>query len=175
MQISCVVTTKQINTFIFATPIVQSFYYPDLKFPTPSHLLWLYSLVVSHFLRNHYDLFSLDATHFMFYVPVLEDLEKAMRQEFNIAEEKEVRLWDRYMTNMYVQLKKKKSTMQDVGLYSGHIVVLEQKNEDGTWPRETATPLKANPFTPVKAKSATPVKAAATCTPVKATATRVKA
>ena len=66
-----------------------------------------------------------------------------MRQEFNIAEEKEVRLWNRYMTNMYEQLNKKENTLQDAGLYSGQIVVLEQKNDDGTWPRQTATPVKA--------------------------------
>ena len=60
-----------------------------------------------------------------------------MRQEFNVAEEKEVRLWNRYMTNMYEQLNKKENTLQDAGLYSGQIVVLEQKNEDGTWPRQT--------------------------------------
>ena len=74
---------------------------------------------------------------------VVEELEKAMRQEFNIAEEKEVRLWNRYMTNMYEQLNKKENTLQDAGLYSGQIIVLEQKNEDGTWPRQTATPVKA--------------------------------
>lgn len=69
----------------------------------------------------------------------IEELEKAMRQAFNIAEEKEVRLWNRYMTNMYEQLNKKENTLQDAGLYSGQIVVLEQKNEDGTWPRQTQT------------------------------------
>ena len=77
------------------------------------------------------------------YVTVAEELEKAMRQEFNIAEEKEVRIWNRYMTNMYEHLNKKENTLQDAGLYSGQVVVLELKNEDGTWPRQTATPAKA--------------------------------
>ena len=65
-----------------------------------------------------------------------------MRQEFNIADEKEVRLWNRYMTNMYEQLNKKENTLQDAGLYSGQVVVVEQKNEDGTWPRQTPTASK---------------------------------
>ena len=73
----------------------------------------------------------------VFILLIIEELEKAMRQEFNVAEEKEVRLWNRYMTNMYEQLNKKENTLQDAGLYSGQIVVLEQKNEDGTWPRQT--------------------------------------
>ena len=73
----------------------------------------------------------------VFIFVIIEELEKAMRQEFNVAEEKEVRLWNRYMTNMYEQLNKKENTLQDAGLYSGQIVVLEQKNEDGTWPRQT--------------------------------------
>ena len=73
----------------------------------------------------------------VFILLIIEELEKAMRLEFNVAEEKEVRLWNRYMTNMYEQLNKKENTLQDAGLYSGQIVVLEQKNEDGTWPRQT--------------------------------------
>ena len=59
-----------------------------------------------------------------------------MRQEFNIADDKEVRLWTRYTTNMYEHLNKKENTLQDAGLYSGQIVVVELKNEDGTWPRQ---------------------------------------
>ena len=63
-----------------------------------------------------------------------------MRQEFNIADDKTVRLWNRYMTNMYEPLNKKDNTLQDAGLYQGQVVVIEQKNEDGTWPRQASTP-----------------------------------
>lgn len=63
-----------------------------------------------------------------------------MRKEFNIAEDKEVRLWNRYMTNMYEEMNKKEKTLQDAGLYSYQVVVLEQKNEDGTWPRSISAP-----------------------------------
>ena len=94
---------------------------------------------------KNYGLENIYAENFCLSKPMLivfillftEELEKAMRQEFNVAEEKEVRLWNRYMTNMYEQLNKKENTLQDAGLYSGQIVVLEQKNEDGTWPRQT--------------------------------------
>ena len=60
-----------------------------------------------------------------------------MRKEFNIGDDKEVRLWNRYMTNMYEQLNKKDNTLQDAGLYQGQVIVIEQKNEDGTWPRQS--------------------------------------
>ena len=44
-QISFAVTAKLISTFVFATYIVQSLYYPNTKFQASSHLVWLYSLV----------------------------------------------------------------------------------------------------------------------------------
>ncbi|XP_076078231.1 ubiquitin carboxyl-terminal hydrolase 15-like isoform X1 [Mytilus galloprovincialis] len=66
----------------------------------------------------------------------IEDLEKEMRKTFEIAEDKEVRLWYKYMSNTYEHLSKKESTLQDAALYSGQVIVIEQKNEDGTWPRQ---------------------------------------
>ena len=62
-----------------------------------------------------------------------------MRNVFNISDDKEVRLWNRYMTNMYEPLTNKENTLQDAGLYQGQVIVIEQKNEDGTWPRQTQT------------------------------------
>jgi ubiquitin carboxyl-terminal hydrolase 4/11/15 len=59
-----------------------------------------------------------------------------MRIEFNIPNDKEVRLWRRYMTNRYEQLTKKHYSLQDAGLYQGQVIVIEQKKPDGTWPRE---------------------------------------
>ena len=43
-QISFAVTAKLISTFVFATQIVQSLYFPYTKFQASSHLVWLYSL-----------------------------------------------------------------------------------------------------------------------------------
>ena len=43
-QISYMVITKLISTFVFATQIVQSLYFLNAKFQASSHLLWLYSL-----------------------------------------------------------------------------------------------------------------------------------
>ncbi|XP_064374650.1 ubiquitin carboxyl-terminal hydrolase 4 isoform X2 [Dromaius novaehollandiae] len=64
-------------------------------------------------------------------------IEKEMRKLFNIPTEKETRLWNRYMSNAYEQLSKLDSTVQDAGLYQGQIVLIEVKNEDGTWPRQS--------------------------------------
>ena len=44
-QISCAVTAKLINAFVFATRILQSLYFLNPKFQAFSHLVWLYSLV----------------------------------------------------------------------------------------------------------------------------------
>nr|XP_009671394.1 PREDICTED: ubiquitin carboxyl-terminal hydrolase 4 [Struthio camelus australis] len=64
-------------------------------------------------------------------------IEKEMKKLFNIPAEKETRLWNRYMSNTYEQLSKLDSTVQDAGLYQGQIVLIEVKNEDGTWPRQS--------------------------------------
>ncbi|XP_010191436.1 PREDICTED: ubiquitin carboxyl-terminal hydrolase 4, partial [Mesitornis unicolor] len=60
-------------------------------------------------------------------------IEKEMRRLFNIPAEKETRLWNRYVSNAYEQLSKLESTVQDAGLYQGQVVLIEVKNEDGTW------------------------------------------
>ena len=44
-QIGCAVTAQLISTFVFASQIVQSLYFKNLKFQAASHLLCLYSLV----------------------------------------------------------------------------------------------------------------------------------
>ncbi|XP_056001735.1 ubiquitin carboxyl-terminal hydrolase 15-like [Ostrea edulis] len=66
----------------------------------------------------------------------IEDVEKVMREKFNIHQNKEVRLWNKYMSNTYEQLSKADQTLQEAGLYPGQIIVIEQQNEDGSWPRQ---------------------------------------
>ncbi|NXL64371.1 UBP4 hydrolase, partial [Chordeiles acutipennis] len=67
-------------------------------------------------------------------VDTVATIEKEMRKLFNIPAEKETRLWNKYMSNTYVQLSKLDSTLQDAGLYHGQVVLIEVENEDGTWP-----------------------------------------
>ncbi|XP_072507260.1 ubiquitin carboxyl-terminal hydrolase 4 isoform X2 [Notamacropus eugenii] len=64
-------------------------------------------------------------------------IEKEMRKLFNIPDERETRLWNKYMSNTYEQLSKPDNTVQDAGLYQGQVLVIEPQNEDGTWPRQT--------------------------------------
>uniref|UniRef100_A0A7N6F868 Ubiquitin carboxyl-terminal hydrolase n=1 Tax=Anabas testudineus TaxID=64144 RepID=A0A7N6F868_ANATE len=66
----------------------------------------------------------------------IDTIEKEMRKLFNIPSEKETRLWNKYMSNTYEQLNKPDSTVQDAGLFQGQVLVIECKNEDGTWPRQ---------------------------------------
>ncbi|XP_077679180.1 ubiquitin carboxyl-terminal hydrolase 4 isoform X2 [Eretmochelys imbricata] len=72
-------------------------------------------------------------------------IEKEMRQLFNILSEKETRLWSRYMSNAYEQVSNLDSTVQDAGLYHGQVLLIEVKNEDGTWPRQSL-PAKVSGF-----------------------------
>ncbi|XP_050414001.1 ubiquitin carboxyl-terminal hydrolase 4 isoform X1 [Patella vulgata] len=66
----------------------------------------------------------------------IAQLEKKMREVFSIKEDKEVRLWNRYMSNTYEHLSKMENSLQDSGLYPGQVIVIEEKNDDGTWPRQ---------------------------------------
>uniref|UniRef100_A0A4W4HKW0 Ubiquitin carboxyl-terminal hydrolase n=1 Tax=Electrophorus electricus TaxID=8005 RepID=A0A4W4HKW0_ELEEL len=70
----------------------------------------------------------------------IDTIEKEMRSLFDIPSEKETRLWNKYMSNTYEQLNKPDSTVQDAGLFQGQVLVIERKNEDGTWPRQTSHP-----------------------------------
>ncbi|XP_040263063.1 ubiquitin carboxyl-terminal hydrolase 4 isoform X2 [Bufo bufo] len=69
----------------------------------------------------------------------IESIEKEMRSVFSIPANKETRLWNKYMTNTFEQLTKPDNTVQDAGLYQGQILVIEQRNADGTWPRQPQT------------------------------------
>uniref|UniRef100_A0A672IQ94 Ubiquitin carboxyl-terminal hydrolase n=1 Tax=Salarias fasciatus TaxID=181472 RepID=A0A672IQ94_SALFA len=70
----------------------------------------------------------------------IDMIEKEMRKLFSIPDEKETRLWNRYMSNTFEPLNKPDSTIQDAGLYQGQVLVIEQKNEDGSWPRGSTAP-----------------------------------
>ncbi len=75
----------------------------------------------------------------MFFWLWLDTIEKELRKLFSISEEKEVRLWNKYMSNTYEHLNKPDNTVQDAGLYQGQVIVIEEKNDDGTWPRQSKT------------------------------------
>ena len=44
-----------------------------------------------------------------------------MRKLFNIADDTETRVWNKYMSNTYEHLSKKENTVQDAGLYQGQV------------------------------------------------------
>ena len=58
-----------------------------------------------------------------------------MRKLFDIPDNVETRLWNRYTANTYEQLAKLDATVQDTGLYSGQPILIERMNPDGSWPR----------------------------------------
>lgn len=58
-----------------------------------------------------------------------------MMEKFDIPDDVEVRLWNKYMLNTFELLNKREQTLQEAGFYSGQIVMIETRNKDGTWPR----------------------------------------
>nr|XP_017209945.1 ubiquitin carboxyl-terminal hydrolase 15-like [Danio rerio] len=79
-------------------------------------------------------------THTLFCcVSPADSIEREMRKLFSIPDEKETRLWNRYMSNTFEPLNKPHSTIQDAGLYQGQVLVIEQQNEDGSWPRGSSS------------------------------------
>ena len=66
---------------------------------------------------------------------ILATIDQEMRKIFDIPDNVETRLWNRYTANTYEQLAKLDATVQDTGLYSGQPILIEKKNPDGTWPR----------------------------------------
>lgn len=79
-----------------------SFLFPFWLFPFFNHITW-------HRLSS----FSL--------ILAADMIEKEMRKLFSIADEKETRLWNRYMSNTFEPLNKPDSTIQDAGLYQGQV------------------------------------------------------
>lgn len=51
----------------------------------------------------------------------IDTIEKEIRKIFNIPDEKETRLWNKYMSNTFEPLNKPDSTIQDAGLYQGQV------------------------------------------------------
>uniref|UniRef100_A0A8C0G0N8 Ubiquitin carboxyl-terminal hydrolase n=1 Tax=Chelonoidis abingdonii TaxID=106734 RepID=A0A8C0G0N8_CHEAB len=52
----------------------------------------------------------------------IDTIEKEIRKIFNIPNEKETRLWNKYMSNTFEPLNKPDSTIQDAGLYQGQVL-----------------------------------------------------
>ncbi|XP_056604877.1 ubiquitin carboxyl-terminal hydrolase 15-like isoform X2 [Triplophysa dalaica] len=71
----------------------------------------------------------------------IDSIEREMRKLFSIPDQKETRLWNKYMSNTFEPLNKPDSTIQDAGLYQGQVLVIEQKNENGSWPRGSSAAL----------------------------------
>ena len=65
----------------------------------------------------------------------LGTIAKTLRSLFNVPEESEIRLWNKYTADTYEQLTNMENTVQDQGLYGGQLILIETKNANGEWPR----------------------------------------
>lgn len=66
-------------------------------------------------------------------------IENEMRKIFNIPDKKKTRLWIKYMSNTFECLACPGTNVQDAGLFQEQLVLIEQRNEDGTWPQAGVT------------------------------------
>ena len=58
-------------------------------------------------------------------VDTVENLKTALKQEFEVEEDAECRVWHIFMTHTYELLSNRSQTLQDAGLYNGQVVKLE--------------------------------------------------
>lgn len=72
-------------------------------------------------------------------ITILDDVIKQMKETLGVPEDEDVRLWNKFIPNTYELLVKTDNTLQDHGVGSGQMLVLEQKNERNEWPRQTRT------------------------------------
>lgn len=72
----------------------------------------------------------------------VETLVVRMRCLFSISHDKAIRLWCQHAFNSYTSLDKWQSTLNDVSIYSGQLIVIEVQNDNGTWniPTKTSAP-----------------------------------
>lgn len=70
-----------------------------------------------------------------------------MKKVFNIPEDAETRVWNKYMSSTYELLSNLEFTVQDAGLYQGQVLIIEQKNEDGTWQRPAKSSFSSSAVT----------------------------
>jgi hypothetical protein len=75
----------------------------------------------------------------------LELICNEMRRLFSVPDDTETRLWNRYSADTYELLPSLEQTVQDAGLFSGQMLILEKKI-DGEWQRQVSVtgPIKSN-------------------------------
>ena len=66
--------------------------------------------------------------------PYLDEMVKEMRKVFDIPADKEVRLWGIYSGTTFEKFTETSKSIQESGLYPMQKMMIEIKNEDGTWP-----------------------------------------
>ena len=59
--------------------------------------------------------------HYFSRVDTVENLETALKKEFEVEEDAECRVWHRFMTHTYELLPNHSQTLQDAGLYNGQV------------------------------------------------------
>lgn len=68
-----------------------------------------------------------------------------MRRVFEIPEAREVQLLSNYLPGQYDPLTKLESTLEDAGIGYGHVLIVEEKGANSSWPRQGRSGSHARP------------------------------
>uniref|UniRef100_A0A1X7SQT9 DUSP domain-containing protein n=1 Tax=Amphimedon queenslandica TaxID=400682 RepID=A0A1X7SQT9_AMPQE len=68
-------------------------------------------------------------------VDTISRLMTVIKEQFNIPDTTECRLWQQYMMNCFELLNNLQQTVAGAGIYGEQMIILEIRNPDGTWPK----------------------------------------
>ncbi|ESO00675.1 hypothetical protein HELRODRAFT_101065 [Helobdella robusta] len=67
----------------------------------------------------------------------IEELERAAREMFEIPENRDIRLWNKFLNNSIEPLIKKTLTLKDASIYNNGEIIVEEQGGDQTWPYQS--------------------------------------
>jgi hypothetical protein len=69
----------------------------------------------------------------------LEQIQNVMREMLNISADAETKFWCKlkYTTKTLEHIARLDITVQEANLFAGQLLIIEIKNQDGTWPGPT--------------------------------------
>ncbi|XP_006813504.1 uncharacterized protein LOC100377510 [Saccoglossus kowalevskii] len=59
-----------------------------------------------------------------------------VRKMYKIDSNKETRLWNKFMSNTYEQLRDQDATLHEASLYQGQVILIEERTPSGGWTRK---------------------------------------
>jgi ubiquitin carboxyl-terminal hydrolase 4/11/15 len=76
----------------------------------------------------------------------IKTIQEKMVELYEIPNDVETRIWQRYMSNTYELLSNLTQTLSDAGIYGGQLLMIEKKNKEGQWPRGAISSSSSNTY-----------------------------